>query len=177
MFSTLILVFCFGYLAIVFEQKIGVDKSASSLLTGVLLWTIVSTSGTFQKDYILDFLEHNVADIAGVLFFLMAAMAIVELIDAYKGFEILSGVIKTKNKRTLLWIISFIAFFLSAILDNLTTSIILVSLLRKLIKNSEDRLMFSAMIVIAANAGLVAGGRCYHYHAVGRRPNKFSSAY
>ncbi|MGZ4090809.1 MAG: sodium:proton antiporter NhaD, partial [Bacteroidia bacterium] len=98
-------------------------------------------------------LMEHLGEIAGILFFLLGAMTVVELIDAHDGFYIITNAIKTTNKRKLLWIIGLIAFFLSAILDNLTTTILMVSLLRTLIKNKEDRWFFLGVVIIAANAG------------------------
>jgi Na+/H+ antiporter NhaD/arsenite permease-like protein len=98
-------------------------------------------------------LTEHIGELSGILFFLMGAMTIVELIDAHDGFEVITSRITTNNKRKLLWIISILTFFLSAALDNLTTAIVMVSLLRKLIDDKEDRLLFVGMVVIAANAG------------------------
>jgi Na+/H+ antiporter NhaD/arsenite permease-like protein len=148
----LILFFIVGYLAIATEHSIRINKAASALLTGVLCWTIYIF---FQDDKqnIVHHLNEHLGDISGILFFLLGAMTIVELIDAHDGFQIITDRIKTKDKRILLWIISLVAFFLSAFLDNLTTTIVMVSLLRKIIKDKEDRLFFAGMTVIAANAG------------------------
>jgi Na+/H+ antiporter NhaD/arsenite permease-like protein len=148
----LILIFIFGYIAIATEHSIKINKAASALITGVLCWTIYIF---FQddKENIVHHLNEHLGDISGILFFLLGAMTIVELIDAHDGFQIITDRIKTKDKRILLWIISLVAFFLSAFLDNLTTTIVMVSLLRKIIKDKEDRLFFAGMTVIAANAG------------------------
>lgn len=148
----LTLVFVLGYAAITLEHSIKIDKAASALLTGVLCWAIyiLSVPG---KETVMVQLDEHMAGISGILFFLLGAMVIVELIDAHDGFEIVTERINTTDKRTLLWILMPITFFLSAILDNLTTTIVMVSLLRKLIADTEDRMLFAGMVVIAANAG------------------------
>ncbi|MBL7977157.1 MAG: sodium:proton antiporter NhaD [Bacteroidetes Order II. Incertae sedis bacterium] len=150
--SLLVGIFIIGYAAIAFEHPIKINKSATALLTGVLLWTVVVlTSG--EVHHIETELGHHLADIAQILFFLLGAMTIVELVDAHEGFRMITDRIRTQDVRKLLWLISWVTFFLSAILDNLTTAIVMVSLLRKLIKNHEMRKMFAGMVVIAANAG------------------------
>ena len=148
----IICIFIVGYIAIAFEHPIKINKSASALLTGVLCWTVyVLFSG--EKHIISETLNTHLADLSGILFFLMGAMTIVELIDAHDGFDVITSRIKTTKKRSLLFIICIITFFLSAILDNLTTTIVMVSLLRKLIENKNDRWLFIGIVVIAANAG------------------------
>jgi Na+/H+ antiporter NhaD/arsenite permease-like protein len=148
----LLITFIIGYLCIAFEHNIKLNKAASALITGVLCWTIYTFSGT-DHHLVSEQLIEQMGEISGILFFLLGAMTIVELIDAHDGFDLISETIKTKNKRKLLWIISFIAFFLSAVLDNLTTTIVLVSMMSKIIKDEKEKLYFAAMIVIAANAG------------------------
>ena len=145
------IIFIIGYLAIAFEQSIKINKAASALLTGVICWAVYSLSG--EGELVSENLSHHLSEIAGILFFLLGAMVIVELIDAHDGFEIITERIQSTNKKKLVWIIGFITFFLSAILDNLTTTIVMVSLLRKLIPSHKDRLMFAGLVVIAANAG------------------------
>jgi NhaD family Na+/H+ antiporter len=148
----LISIFIIGYFAIAFEHPININKSASALLTGVLCWTVYILA--VPDPYLAsDELSHHLGDLAGILFFLMGAMTIVELVDAHDGFEVITSRITTNNKRKLLFIICVITFFLSAILDNLTTAIVMVSLLRKLISDKNDRWLFIGMVVIAANAG------------------------
>lgn len=149
----IILVFVLGYLAIAFEHPINVNKTASALVTGVLCWTLYALSSQESIELIGEDLSHHLSEIAAILFFLMGAMTIVELVDAYQGFRIITDRINTKNPKALLWIICIITFFLSAILDNLTTSIVMISLIRKLVPNKDMRLFFAGMIVIAANAG------------------------
>lgn len=148
----LISIFIIGYIAIAFEHAIKINKSATALLTGVLCWTVYVIMSN-DAHLISEELSKHVSDIAGILFFLMGAMTIVELIDAHEGFDVITTRITTSNKRTLLFIICTITFFLSAILDNLTTTIVMVSLLRKLIDDKNDRLLFTGMVIIAANAG------------------------
>lgn len=148
----LITIFVIGYLAIAFEHQIKLNKASSALLTGVICWTIYVFSGAAHDKVHHDLLEH-MGEISGILFFLLGAMTIVELIDAHDGFDLISSSIKSTNKKRLLWIIAVLAFFLSAVLDNLTTTIVLISLTSKIIHNNKDRLVFAAMIVVAANAG------------------------
>lgn len=145
-------IFIIGYAFIVFEHPLKVNKSASALITGVLCWTVYILNATDKGLVNHEFAEHF-GDIAQILFFLLGAMTIVELIDSHNGFAIVTEKITKTRKSSLLWLISFLTFFLSAILDNLTTTIVLVSLLRKLIKDPKERLIFSGMVVIAANAG------------------------
>lgn len=149
----IVLLFVLGYLAIAFEHPIKVNKTASALVTGVLCWTLYALSSHESIELIGEDLSHHLSEIAAILFFLMGAMTIVELVDAYQGFRIITDRINTKNPKALLWIICIITFFLSAILDNLTTAIVMVSLIRKLVPNKDMRLFFAGMIVIAANAG------------------------
>jgi len=148
----LLLIFCVGYAAIAFENNIKINKTASAIITGVLCWVtyIFFSSNKLQVN---ESLLMHLGDISSILFFLLGAMTIVELVDTHDGFEIITGFISQTNKRKLIWIVGFITFFLSAILDNLTTTIVMVSLLRKLIKNHDDRLLFIGIVIIAANAG------------------------
>jgi Na+/H+ antiporter NhaD/arsenite permease-like protein len=148
----IIIVFVLGYTAIAFEHSIKLNKAASALITGVLCWTIYMiqnpTSGQVENE-----LLHYTGEIASILFFLLGAMTIVELIDLHNGFELITRKITTRNKSKLLLIIALITFFLSALLDNLTTAIVMVSLCRKILSEKEDRLWFAGMVVIASNAG------------------------
>lgn len=150
--TLLILLFIIGYLAIAFEHPLKINKTATALLTGVLCWTVYIVSES-NPAFVLDELSHHLANISEILFFLLGAMTIVELIDAHDGFRLITERITSKNKVTLLWIIALITFFLSAILDNLTTAIVMVSVLRKLIKDTESRKLFAGVVIIAANAG------------------------
>lgn len=144
--------FILGYIAIALEHPLQINKTASALLTGVCCW-VIYILGSDDFHHVSEQLIEHLGNISGILFFLLGAMTIVELIDAHGGFEVITNRIRTRNKRKLLWIISFVSFFLSAVLDNLTTTIVMVSLLRKLIKDSPTRLLFAGMVIIAANAG------------------------
>ncbi len=148
----IISIFIIGFILIAFEHAIKINKSATALLTGVLCWSVLILMGD-NKLAIAEELTKHLGNLSGILFFLMGAMTIVELIDAHDGFDVITSRITTTEKRKLLWIICFITFFLSAALDNLTTAIVMVSLLRKLIDDKKDRLIFIGMVIIAANAG------------------------
>lgn len=152
MTAFIIITFVVGYLAIVFEHSIKINKAASALLTGVICWSIFALLGN-DKESVSEELAHHLSGIAGILFFLLGAMVIVELIDAHDGFEVITQRITTTSKQKLVWIVGLLAFFLSAVLDNLTTTIVMVSLLRKIIPSHKDRLMFAGLVVISANAG------------------------
>lgn len=151
--AVVIILFVVGYLAIALEHPIKINKTASALLTGVLCWTIYAVWSPDHIEEIGHHLGEHLGEIAAILFFLMGAMTIVELVDAYQGFKIITDRINTRNPKKLLWIICLVTFFLSAILDNLTTAIVMISLIRKLVPNKDMRLFFAGMIVIAANAG------------------------
>jgi Na+/H+ antiporter NhaD/arsenite permease-like protein len=144
--------FILGYLAIVLERPIRIDKAASALMTGVLCWTLYILNQP-DKELVLHQLAEHMGEISGILFFLLGAMTIVELIDAHDGFQIITDKISTQSTVKLIWMIGFISFFLSAALDNLTTTIVIVSMLRKLLADREKRLLFAGITVIAANAG------------------------
>lgn len=145
---TSIIIFILGYLAIAFEHPLKINKTASALVTGVLVWTVyaISTGSTSA-------LGHHLASTSEILFFLLGAMTLVELVDAHQGFYFVSRLIKTEKVIKLLWIVGLITFFMSAVLDNLTTAIVMVTLLRKLMSNKETRKYFVGIVVIAANAG------------------------
>ncbi len=152
MTALIIIVFVLGYIAIAMEHPLKINKAASALITGVLCWTIYmfqnNDSGKAGEE-----LLHHLGDIASILFFLLGAMAIVELIDSHNGFDIITQKISTTSTRKLFFIITVLTFFLSALLDNLTTAIVMTSLCSKILSEKEDRLWFAGMIVIAANAG------------------------
>lgn len=152
MLTTIVAIFVIGYLAIALEEPLQINKTASALITGVLCWTayVLYSSDT---ELIVEELSHHLGSISEILFFLLGAMTIVELIDAHEGFAIITERIKTRNPISLLWIICTLTFFLSALLDNLTTSIVMVSLLRKIMPESEQRKIMAGMIIIAANSG------------------------
>ncbi|MBX2912389.1 MAG: sodium:proton antiporter NhaD [Cyclobacteriaceae bacterium] len=149
----IVVLFVVGYVAIALEHPIKINKTASALLTGVLCWTLYALSSPGEIHHIGEQLGEHLSEISSILFFLMGAMTIVELVDAYQGFRLVTDRINTKDPRKLLWIICAVTFFLSAILDNLTTSIVMVSLIRKLVPNKKMRLFFAGMIVVSANAG------------------------
>jgi NhaD family Na+/H+ antiporter len=148
----IILAFIIGYIAIALEHSIKINKAATALITGVVCWMLFILF-TADKKAVVGNLLHHLGDLSQILFFLLGAMTIVELIDAHDGFEIITKRITTKNKKKLLWIIGLLAFFLSAVLDNLTTAIVMISLIRKLMADKKDRMLFAGAIVIAANAG------------------------
>ena len=150
--TIMIIVFFLGYLAIALEHSIKVDKAASALLIGGLGWALYAFSGV-DVHHMNEHLSHHLVDIAEILFFLLAAMTIVELMDAHEGFSIITDRITTNKKVTLMWILSLITFFFSAALDNLTTAIVMSALLTKLIKDKEDLWMFAGIIILTANAG------------------------
>lgn len=174
----IIVIFVIGYLLIALEHPIRINKTATALITGVLCWTLFSMgfpsesfvssphyaqfaanapAGTPEHETFLHFINEelaiNLTQISQILFFLLGAMTIVELVDAHQGFRFITNIIQTTSLQKLLWIVSWISFFLSAVLDNLTTSIVMVSLTRKLIPDHDKRLVFAGMIIIAANAG------------------------
>jgi len=150
--TLIIIVFVLGYLAIAFEHPLNLNKAASALITGVICWTIYILQSD-ASDTVSEELLHHLGDISSILFFLLGAMTIVELIDSHNGFDIITRKIKTTSKATLLLIIVTLTFFLSALLDNLTTAIVMTSLCAKILSEKEDRLWFAGMIIIAANAG------------------------
>ncbi len=172
--SIIILIFVIGYLSITLEHPLKLDKTVPALIMAALIWAVLavgfhagwfdvidtyenafsfSSGGVEAEHGFENTLLHHLGKTAEILIFLIGAMTIVEIIDLHRGFEILKGAVKTKSKRKLLWIIGVLAFVLSAIIDNLTATIVLVTLLRKLIPNRETRLWYAAMVVIAANAG------------------------
>ncbi|MBS1741734.1 MAG: sodium:proton antiporter NhaD [Bacteroidetes bacterium] len=152
--SVLLIAFVFvaGYIAIAFEHTFKINKAASALVTGVLCWTIHILQAN-DVHAVGENLLHQAGEIASILFFLLGAMTIVELIDSHEGFDLITEKIKTRSKKQLLFTVAIITFLLSALLDNLTTAIVMTSLCSKLLEKKEDRLWFAGMIVIAANAG------------------------
>jgi len=152
MTTILIIIFVLGYLFIAFEHSFKINKAATALLTAALCWSVYAL-GTADKETVVHHLTEHLGDISGILFFLLGAMVIVELIDAHDGFELITRRIQTTDKKKLVWLLAFITFFLSAVLDNLTTTIVMVSLLRKLIGDRRERLLYAGLVVISANAG------------------------
>ena len=177
MLILILIIFAIGYVAIALEHKIGVNKAAIALLIGTVCWAMYITHlpDLLPSDAIPEWFQiaaaeeagediplhyavdaqhlHQTGEIASILFFLMGAMTIVELIDAHEGFSLVTDRIQFRSKRKLLWCIGLLTFFLSAVLDNLTSTIVMVSLLKKLVRNRDDRLLFIGLVVIAANAG------------------------
>lgn len=152
MVSLITILFILGYIAIAFEHLLRVNKAATALITGVLCWTVFALYAPAASSPAHQ-LTGYLGEVSGILFFLLGAMTIVELIDAHDGFEIITRRINTTSKKKLVWIIGFLSFFLSAVLDNLTTTIVMVSLLRIIIPDKKERLLFAGLIIIAANAG------------------------
>jgi Na+/H+ antiporter NhaD/arsenite permease-like protein len=152
MLIALVIVFVLAYAAIAFEHPLRINKSASALVGAGLLWTIYAVN-TGDAHLVGEHLSESLISTAQIVFFLMGAMAIVEVVDAHNGFEVITSRIKTTQLSRLMWLVGFVTFFLSAILDNLTTTIVMVSLMKKLLDKREDRLFFAGIIVIAANAG------------------------
>jgi Na+/H+ antiporter NhaD/arsenite permease-like protein len=152
MHTLLVIVFVLAYSAIAFEHPLRVNKSASALLGAGIMWTIYAVT-TGNHHLVTEQLNENLAATAQIIFFLLGAMTIVELVDAHDGFEVITSRITTTSQSVLIVLIGIVTFFLSAMLDNLTTTIVMVSLTKKLLDNHEDRLIFAGIIVIAANAG------------------------
>lgn len=152
MLSLLALIFVLTYAAIALEHPLGVDKSASALIGAGLLWTVYAVS-TASPELVGGQLNESLASTAQIVFFLMGAMTIVEVLDAHNSFELITSRIRTARLSPLLWLVCWVAFFLSAVLDNLTTTIVMISMVKKLLDRQEDRFFFAGMIVIAANAG------------------------
>ena len=152
MHTLLVIVFVLAYSAIAFEHPLRVNKSASALLGAGIMWTIYAVT-TGNHHLVTEQLNENLAATAQIIFFLLGAMTIVELVDSHDGFEVITSRITTTSQSVLIVLIGIVTFFLSAMLDNLTTTIVMVSLTKKLLDNHEDRLLFAGMIVIAANAG------------------------
>ena len=150
--ALLVVVFVAAYAAIVFEHPLGVNKSASALIGAGLLWTLYAASVGDPQVVSAD-LGESLLGTAQIIFFLLGAMTIVEVVDAHDGFDVITSRIRTRSVSSLLWIVGICTFFLSAILDNLTTTIVMVSLMQRLLAERRDRLFFAGVIVIAANSG------------------------
>ena len=158
----IVVIFCVGYLCIALESLTKINKAAIALLMCVLCWTLLMTGPAMYYPsvaegdvihHIAEVIEHHLGDAAGTLFFLMGAMTIVEIVDSNGGFNFVRDTMKTRSKRKLMWRMAFMTFFLSAILDNLTTSIVMIMVLRKLVQSRGDRLIYAALVVISANSG------------------------
>ena len=162
MVVALVAIFIIGYFFIAMEHPFKINKTATALMLGTLLWTIfMFCNGVAQPDmdsdtwhkFISDNLIENLGETAEIVFFLLGAMTIVTLIEDYQGFRVITDKIKTTNKKKLLWILSILTFFLSALLDNMTTAIVMIALLRKLIADKKERWLYAGMVILAANAG------------------------
>ena len=162
MVFVLVTIFILGYACIALEHPLKVNKTATALLLGTALWAVFSfCNGIFRPDlepsqwrfFITDNLIDNLGETAEIVFFLMGAMTIVTLIEDYQGFRIITDKIVTTNKKKLLWELSLLTFFLSALLDNMTTAIVMCALLSKLIADKKERWLFAGMVILAANAG------------------------
>ena len=151
--DVLIAIFVLGYAAIIFEFRIRVNKAAIALFIAAICWVIYFVFDGQPTKASLSLLGENLSKVSEILFFLLGAMTLVELIDSHKGFNTFICYLHTRSKRKMLWIISLISFFLSAILDNLTTTILMISILRKLIPHRNERFIYSCMVIVAANAG------------------------
>lgn len=158
----IVVVFCIGYLFIAIESVTKINKAAIALLMLVATWTLFMISpdsylptaiGGQMASVVSETIERHLGSTATTLFFLMGAMTIVELVDQNGGFNFVRDVMHTRSKRALLWRIAFMTFFLSAILDNLTTSIVMIMILRKLVSDRKDRIVYASLVIIAANSG------------------------
>lgn len=175
MVTIIVLVFILGYLTIVFEHPLHLDKTVPALLMGAFCWAVAgigfhsgsltiidghehvfSMLGEHNEEATEGFqntLLHHFGKVSEILIFLIGAMTIVEIIDLHRGFEVIKSWVRTRNKRRLLWIIGTLGFLLSAIIDNLTATIVLITLLRKIVKDPNERIWYAGLVVIAANAG------------------------
>ncbi len=152
MLTALVIIFVLAYAAIALEHPLKVNKTAPALIGAGLLWTVYALLGG-DHHLVSENLRESLAATAQIVFFLMGAMTIVEVVDAHNGFHVITSRIKTTKITSLLWLVGFVTFFLSAILDNLTTTIVMISLMKKLLDRQDDRLFFAGIIVVAANAG------------------------
>jgi len=152
MIIALVFIFIIGYLLITLEHAIHINKSAIALITAVLCWTILVLNPA-SKDASLDSLSHHLSSIAEIVFFLLGAMTIVELIDAHDGFQNITEKIKTTNKTKFVWTIALVTFFLSAVLDNLTSTIVMMSIINKLVKDKTVKWHLLGLVIISSNAG------------------------
>ncbi|WP_285822657.1 sodium:proton antiporter NhaD [Duncaniella freteri] len=153
MVTAIVIFFILGYLCIALESVLKINKAVPALLMCVVCWTLYACGAAPDDVDTSSRLLHHLGETCEILFFLMGAMTIVEIVDANGGFYFVQDVLSTRSKRALLWRITFMTFILSAILDNLTTSIVMVMVLRKLVADPKDRMLFGGMIIIAANAG------------------------
>ncbi len=149
-FGLMIIIFIVGYAMIALEHPLKINKSATALLLAAVIWAVYALMGPgFDHESLIG----HLGETAEILFFLLGAMTIVEIVDRHDGFSIITDRITTTNKKKLLWIISILTFFMSSVLDNLTTAIVICALLRKLIQDQKTRWFFCGMVILAANAG------------------------
>ena len=153
MVVTLVTIFILGYACIALEHPLKINKTATALLLGGLLWAIFALSHVMPAEAISEHLIENLGETAEIVFFLLGAMTIVTLIEDYQGFRVITDKITTTDKKKLLWTLSILTFFLSALLDNMTSAIVMVALLRKLIADQKERWLYAGMVILAANAG------------------------
>ncbi len=152
MIPILIIIFTLGYIAITLEHTIKINKTATALITAVLCWTFIIINAS-NKEQIIEQLSRHLSSISEIVFFLLGAMTIVEIIDAHDGFQNIAESIKTTHKTKLIWFISVITFFLSAVLDNLTSTIVMISILNKLIQDKKTKWLLLGLVIISSNAG------------------------
>lgn len=152
--STILFVFILGYTLITLEHKIKINKAAPALLAGMLVWAILFLTATSdQQELYTEESQRHMGNTSSIVFFILGAMTVVELMDAHEGFSIITDRIATQNKRKLLWIINTLTFFMSALLDNMTTAIVMCALTNNMLSEKQDRWIFAGTIVISANAG------------------------
>jgi Na+/H+ antiporter NhaD/arsenite permease-like protein len=152
MIILLLATFILGYILITIEHAIHINKAAIALITAVICWTILIMNPA-SKEIVLEALGHHLTSVAEIVFFLLGAMTIVELIDAHDGFQNITEKIKTTNKNKLIWTISIVTFFLSAVLDNLTSTIVMLSIINKLVKEKQVKWQLLGLVIISSNAG------------------------
>jgi Na+/H+ antiporter NhaD/arsenite permease-like protein len=152
MILLLLATFILGYLLITLEHAIHINKAAIVLITAVLCWTIIVMNPAYKSEAIAA-LGHHLSSVAEIVFFLLGAMTIVELIDAHDGFQNITEKIKTTKKSKFIWTIALLTFFLSAVLDNLTSTIVMLSIINKLVKEKNAKWHLLGLVIIAANAG------------------------
>jgi Na+/H+ antiporter NhaD/arsenite permease-like protein len=153
MMTMVAVVFVLAYSMIALEHPIKINKSATALIAAGLMWTLYSFASPLGVEGVTHQLTEKLAETAAIVFFLICAMTIVEVTDSHGGFEVITSRIKATKLSSLLWIIGFISFYLSSILDNMTTTIVMIALMKRLLKDHKQRLFFAGIIVIAANAG------------------------
>ncbi len=153
MITAMIVVFLVGYVLIACEHPIKVNKATFALIMCAVLWTLYALLSGADSDEVHEGVLYQLSDTCEILFFLIGAMTIVEIIDRYGGFNFITDHIHVKSKVHLMWVMAVLAFFLSAVLDNMTTTIIMVMMLRRLLSDREERWLFAGVIVLAANSG------------------------